>query len=304
MAASLSPRAISVSSMSKTYGLPGCGSAGSPAATPSSREALLAAKEQILICGSTLDEEIAPPCARRARADPAADPREGRAPPRDRPPVDRGPGGVRVGRAARRGGLLPARPRRAGSTTTASTTRCCASTAPTSGPGTGSARTAGRFGSASPGRRPRSSSAASPDCWPPPRTPVRLAPLARGLQIRLDLALGQVGEVAERDVRVDQVQAPGRGPGSRSASAPRRPGRSGARRRRRPTSSRRCRRPTRIHGVVTAGPRDPDRLGAGADRGPRRERLARVDGAQQGRCRLRAPRGWCRGRRPSPRPGR
>jgi aspartate/methionine/tyrosine aminotransferase len=59
VAASLSERAISVSSMSKTYGLPGLRIGWLACRDPGLSETLLAAKEQILICGATLDEELA-----------------------------------------------------------------------------------------------------------------------------------------------------------------------------------------------------------------------------------------------------
>ncbi len=59
IAASLSDRAISVSSMSKTYGLPGLRIGWLACRDPELSETLLAAKEQILICGATLDERIA-----------------------------------------------------------------------------------------------------------------------------------------------------------------------------------------------------------------------------------------------------
>ncbi|MDX6583889.1 MAG: hypothetical protein QOI10_3073 [Solirubrobacterales bacterium] len=59
VAAALSERAISVSSMSKTYGLPGLRIGWLACRDPGLSETLLAAKEQILICGATLDEEIA-----------------------------------------------------------------------------------------------------------------------------------------------------------------------------------------------------------------------------------------------------
>jgi aspartate/methionine/tyrosine aminotransferase len=59
MAATLSARAVSVSSMSKAYGLPGLRIGWAVATDPNLRELLLAAKEQILICGATLDEHIA-----------------------------------------------------------------------------------------------------------------------------------------------------------------------------------------------------------------------------------------------------
>jgi aspartate/methionine/tyrosine aminotransferase len=57
MAASLSDRAISVSSVSKTYGLPGLRLGWVVTRHAELFETLLAAKEQIVICGSTLDEE-------------------------------------------------------------------------------------------------------------------------------------------------------------------------------------------------------------------------------------------------------
>jgi aspartate/methionine/tyrosine aminotransferase len=62
MAATLSPRAISVASMSKAYGLPGLPGlriGWAVTAGPALRELLLAAKEQIVICGPTIDEHIA-----------------------------------------------------------------------------------------------------------------------------------------------------------------------------------------------------------------------------------------------------
>lgn len=57
MAATLSDRAISVGSVSKTYGLPGLRLGWAVTRHPELSETLLAAKEQIVICGSTLDEE-------------------------------------------------------------------------------------------------------------------------------------------------------------------------------------------------------------------------------------------------------
>jgi aspartate/methionine/tyrosine aminotransferase len=59
MAATLSPRAISVSSMSKAYGLPGLRVGWAVCRDPQLAESLLAAKEQIVICGATIDEAIA-----------------------------------------------------------------------------------------------------------------------------------------------------------------------------------------------------------------------------------------------------
>jgi aspartate/methionine/tyrosine aminotransferase len=58
MAASLSPRAISVSSISKTYGVPGLRTGWLVTSDAKLRETFLAAKEQIVICGSTIDEEL------------------------------------------------------------------------------------------------------------------------------------------------------------------------------------------------------------------------------------------------------
>jgi len=59
MAASLSTSAISVASVSKAYGLPGLRIGWMVTRDPEVAETLLAAKEQIFICGATLDEEIA-----------------------------------------------------------------------------------------------------------------------------------------------------------------------------------------------------------------------------------------------------
>jgi len=57
-AASLSPNAISVSSLSKTYGLPGIRLGWLVTRDQTLRETFLAAKEQIFICNSIVDEEI------------------------------------------------------------------------------------------------------------------------------------------------------------------------------------------------------------------------------------------------------
>ena len=59
IAASLSERVISVSSMSKTYGLPGIRIGWLITKNKELQELFLAAKEQIFICGSVVDEEIA-----------------------------------------------------------------------------------------------------------------------------------------------------------------------------------------------------------------------------------------------------
>ncbi len=59
LAATLSNRAISVSSLSKAYGLPGIRMGWIVCRNPELKELFLAAKEQIFICNSVLDEEIA-----------------------------------------------------------------------------------------------------------------------------------------------------------------------------------------------------------------------------------------------------
>jgi len=59
MAATLSPRVISVASMSKAYGLPGLRVGWAVCRDRERAEVLLAAKEQMFICGATLDEAIA-----------------------------------------------------------------------------------------------------------------------------------------------------------------------------------------------------------------------------------------------------
>jgi aspartate/methionine/tyrosine aminotransferase len=59
MAATLSPRAVSVASMSKAYGLPGLRVGWAVCRDAELAEQLLAAKEQMVICGATLDEAIA-----------------------------------------------------------------------------------------------------------------------------------------------------------------------------------------------------------------------------------------------------
>jgi aspartate/methionine/tyrosine aminotransferase len=58
-AASLSPRVLGVSSMSKTYGLPGLRIGWLTCRDEQLMETFLAAKEQIFICGAVLEEELA-----------------------------------------------------------------------------------------------------------------------------------------------------------------------------------------------------------------------------------------------------
>jgi aspartate/methionine/tyrosine aminotransferase len=59
LAASLSSRAISVSSVSKAYGLPGIRIGWIVSKDENLQRVFLAAKEQIVLCGSVVDEEIA-----------------------------------------------------------------------------------------------------------------------------------------------------------------------------------------------------------------------------------------------------
>ncbi len=59
LAASISRRAISVASMSKSYGLPGIRIGWIISRDEALQEMFLAAKEQIFICNSVVDEEIA-----------------------------------------------------------------------------------------------------------------------------------------------------------------------------------------------------------------------------------------------------
>ena len=59
LAATCSPRIISVSSLSKTYGLPGLRTGWIVSGDQKIMQRFLAAKEQIHICGPSLDEEIA-----------------------------------------------------------------------------------------------------------------------------------------------------------------------------------------------------------------------------------------------------
>ena len=59
MATSLSPRVLAVSSMSKTYGLPGLRVGWLTCRDDRLMETFLAAKEQIFICGAVVEEELA-----------------------------------------------------------------------------------------------------------------------------------------------------------------------------------------------------------------------------------------------------
>ena len=59
LAAAISPRAISVSSLSKAYGMPGIRIGWAISRDAKLQNVLLAAKEQIFLCGSVVDEEIA-----------------------------------------------------------------------------------------------------------------------------------------------------------------------------------------------------------------------------------------------------
>ena len=82
---------------------PGSASAGSWQVIGTTFERLLAAKEQVVICGATLDEAIAARVLAARDRDPPRDPRRCRRSAADRARLDGGPVGVRVDRAARRG---------------------------------------------------------------------------------------------------------------------------------------------------------------------------------------------------------
>ena len=114
-AATLSDRAIGVSSLSKADGLPGIRIGWLMTRDDALLERCLAAKEQILITGFGRrrgDRRGSPGAPARAAA---ADPRGHRRRARDRPGLARRSGAVRVGRAAWRRRRLPALPaRRAG----------------------------------------------------------------------------------------------------------------------------------------------------------------------------------------------
>src|SRR5258705_1086844 len=59
MVASLTDRGIGVGSMSKVFGMPGLRTGWVRARDPELEETLLAAKEQIVLAGATIDEEMA-----------------------------------------------------------------------------------------------------------------------------------------------------------------------------------------------------------------------------------------------------
>lgn len=59
MVGSLSSRVVSVCSLSKAYGAPGIRTGWTVCTDPALQELLLAAKEQVLICGSVVDEALA-----------------------------------------------------------------------------------------------------------------------------------------------------------------------------------------------------------------------------------------------------
>ena len=101
VAATLSPRVISVSSMSKAYGLPGLRVGWAVCRDPEIAETLLAAKEQMFICGATLDEAIAARVLIDRDRILGADPRRRARPAGDRARMDARP-------AARSSGSSPA----------------------------------------------------------------------------------------------------------------------------------------------------------------------------------------------------
>ena len=157
MAASLSERAISVSSMSKTYGLPGLRIGWVATRDAALAEVLLAAKEQILITGSTTDEEMARAHARGAAPDPARRSASGSA-------CTSGSSAIGSPARTRSSGSSPARAssacRASAQSFEVDTDRfyatCSPSTAPTSARAIGSSSPRAPSGSASPGPRPTS----------------------------------------------------------------------------------------------------------------------------------------------------
>ena len=161
-ATTLSARVIGVSSLSKAYGLPGLRIGWITCRDAGLAEQLLAAKEQIFIAGSLLDETMAARVLERRAAVLPGDGRRRCAKARHRNRMDGRPGALRVVRTAGRRRVLPAAPARATArTSSGSTARCCAGTAHTSARVTGSSRTGASSGSASAGRTPWSCGAGS-----------------------------------------------------------------------------------------------------------------------------------------------
>ena len=109
--ATLSERAIGVSSLSKADGLPGIRVGWLMTRDRPLLERFLAAKEQIVITGSVVDEAIAEVAMARRPERLPRDPRRHRGGARDGPRVDRRQRGLRMGRATRRGRRVPAVPR-------------------------------------------------------------------------------------------------------------------------------------------------------------------------------------------------
>ncbi len=203
-----------VSSMSKTYGLPGLRIGWLACRDPSSSERLLAAKEQILI-SAPRSTRRSPPRARRARADPAADPGQDRAPPGNRAGLDRAAGRVRMGRAARRRGRVPARSRRDSLDPDRFYDSLLREHGTYVGPGHWFGQTGARSGSGSRGRRPTSSSAAWRGSKRPPRRLLRVLLLL----VDLDLLGRDVGQLPSPMFASTRCSTPrsSRGPGSGSA---------------------------------------------------------------------------------------
>ena len=108
VAATLSERAISVSSLSKTYGIPGIRTGWLVCRDGELMKTFLAAKEQIGICGSVVDEEIAARAFAQRGAWLDRAPRRHRPAARRRAGVDGRRGVHGVGRARRRRRVLPA----------------------------------------------------------------------------------------------------------------------------------------------------------------------------------------------------
>ena len=136
VAAGLSPRVISVSSMSKTYGLPGLRMGWLITPRPRARRdpARRQGADPDLRLGDRRGDGGAGP--RRPRPDPAADPGDDRRAPRDRPRLDGGSRTSSSGSSRRpassgcRASAIPSR-----STSTASTTTCSSEHGTYVGPG-------------------------------------------------------------------------------------------------------------------------------------------------------------------------
>ena len=166
MATSLSPRALGVSSMSKTYGLPGLRVGWLTCRDEALMETFLAAKEQIFITGAVLDEELtARVLERRHVILPSIHERVASQLAVVREWIESNETFEWVEPQAGAVCFLRFEPT---STSIASTACCSRSTARTWAEATGSTRTGVSSASASPGRRRRSLLAASGHWTKPP----------------------------------------------------------------------------------------------------------------------------------------